>query len=165
MAKIPTSRVAFEAERDAWKCEHEKTDVRGFSAAHGTIYAKQCMICGERVGNWIKKDEAFRLVGQEPAPQDETLADMFVANVDAVRDAAQAEWWKNYNAYLETAEWKKRRDLVIRRDGNVCRGCLTNRATQVHHLTYEHVGAELLWELVAICDECHALAHPKDAHD
>jgi 5-methylcytosine-specific restriction endonuclease McrA len=33
------------------------------------------------------------------------------------------------------------------------------RATQVHHTTYKHVGNEFLWELRAICDECHDRFH------
>jgi 5-methylcytosine-specific restriction endonuclease McrA len=29
----------------------------------------------------------------------------------------------------------------------------------VHHLTYQNAGNEFLWELVAICRECHARYH------
>jgi len=32
-------------------------------------------------------------------------------------------------------------------------------ATEVHHLTYQHVGHEFLFELVAICRECHTRWH------
>ena len=37
----------------------------------------------------------------------------------------------------------------------MCEGCGVRRAAQVHHLTYEHVGDELLFELVAVCGQCH----------
>jgi 5-methylcytosine-specific restriction endonuclease McrA len=33
-------------------------------------------------------------------------------------------------------------------------GC-QSRATQVHHLTYRHLGNEPLFELMAICRDCH----------
>ena len=80
----------------------------------------------------------------------------------AIERARQnAEWWAWYNAYLLTPEWKRKRDLVMRRANRVCEGCGINSAIQVHHLTYEHVGNELLFELVAICHECHQIVHPE----
>ena len=32
-------------------------------------------------------------------------------------------------------------------------------ATQAHHLTYEHMGDEFLWELKAVCRPCHERWH------
>lgn len=61
--------------------------------------------------------------------------------------------------YLLTDGWKARRKLVMERAGWVCEGCRINRATQVHHLTYDNWGSEFLWELVAICGECHGRVH------
>jgi 5-methylcytosine-specific restriction endonuclease McrA len=51
------------------------------------------------------------------------------------------------------------RNRVIKRDGGLCRGCSEAPATQVHHLTYEHIGNEFDWELVAICRRCHQRYH------
>lgn len=53
---------------------------------------------------------------------------------------------------------------AVARARGVCEGCRSARATQVHHLTYQHAGhvvpgGELLWELVAVCDDCHDRAH------
>ena len=42
---------------------------------------------------------------------------------------------------------------------------MKNKATQVHHLTYQHVFAEFAFELVAVCDECHARLHPRNDND
>lgn len=47
----------------------------------------------------------------------------------------------------------------MQRAAHVCEGCRTARATEVHHLTYEHCGDEFLWELVAICRSCHERYH------
>ena len=33
--------------------------------------------------------------------------------------------------------------------------------TQCHHLTYENVGEEFLFELVALCSDCHERLHQK----
>jgi 5-methylcytosine-specific restriction endonuclease McrA len=50
--------------------------------------------------------------------------------------------------------------LVLQRANGHCEGCGQRKAVQVHHLTYEHVGQEFLWELRAVCSECHDRLHP-----
>lgn len=70
------------------------------------------------------------------------------------------EWQDWYRRYLQTAEWKERAESVMRRAGRMCEGCRKNPAIHVHHTTYAHVGAELLWELRAVCAQCHHRAHP-----
>jgi hypothetical protein len=75
------------------------------------------------------------------------------------RQQQQAEWRQWYEKYLQTDEWLDRRRRVLVRAGNVCEGCRQAPATQVHHLTYKHVGNEFLWELVAICRACHERYH------
>lgn len=64
-----------------------------------------------------------------------------------------------YNSYLNSLEWGGRRALVLRRAQDVCEGCLRRPAVMVHHLTYAHVGDELLFELRAICATCHEKCH------
>lgn len=64
-----------------------------------------------------------------------------------------------YRAYLESTEWQERRQKVLQRERFVCQGCRKERATEVHHLDYRHVGHELLFGLVALCDDCHRRAH------
>ena len=66
-------------------------------------------------------------------------------------------WWTWYDEYLQSTEWRARRQAVLERANFTCQGCGTRRATQVHHLTYVHAGHEMLWELVAICEPCHEL--------
>jgi len=69
------------------------------------------------------------------------------------------EWRDRYEKYLQSPEWKAKRRLVFKRCGGVCEGCGEIRATEVHHLTYEHLGNELLWELAAACRDCHERVH------
>ena len=68
-----------------------------------------------------------------------------------------------YVDYLRSDHWQDTRRRVLQRASGFCEGCQQRRATQVHHLTYTHVGAEFLWELVAICDACHSRLHDKPA--
>jgi 5-methylcytosine-specific restriction endonuclease McrA len=64
-----------------------------------------------------------------------------------------------YDKYLQSPYWLNRREKVLRRANGICEGCLTRPATMVHHLTYEHIGDELLFELRAICGRCHEKCH------
>jgi 5-methylcytosine-specific restriction endonuclease McrA len=70
-----------------------------------------------------------------------------------------AEWWTRYDAHLASDRWQELRRLVFKRDNGICQGCYTAPATQVHHLTYKNVCDEFLWELVAVCDDCHDRYH------
>lgn len=65
---------------------------------------------------------------------------------------------KDYRHHLTSSEWAETRRLAFERSGGLCEGCRRAKATQVHHLTYQHVGAELLFELVALCGDCHRRA-------
>lgn len=71
----------------------------------------------------------------------------------------QTEWRVKYEDYLQSEQWMYKREKVFERCKGLCEGCRENRATAVHHLTYDHLGKELLWELAAVCTECHEKAH------
>lgn len=71
------------------------------------------------------------------------------------RQAESNEWWRRYNLYLRSPEWRAKAALVLDRAHHRCEACGTRPATDVHHLTYKHVFDELLWELRAVCTECH----------
>jgi 5-methylcytosine-specific restriction endonuclease McrA len=81
------------------------------------------------------------------------------AQAEAEREQKRAEWFRRYNAYLKTPQWRTKSQMVLERASYRCEGCGMARATQAHHLTYDHVGDELLWELRAVCKGCHERAH------
>jgi hypothetical protein len=43
----------------------------------------------------------------------------------------------------------------LERDNYLCQACLTNRAEQIHHLTYNNIYDEPLYELLSVCKRCH----------
>lgn len=91
---------------------------------------------------------------------DGVLVEVARALADEWKRQHRREW---YHYYLTTDAWDRRRKAVLRRARNACEGCgRNNRPLQVHHMTYENVGDEFLWELRAVCDECHERCH---AHD
>jgi hypothetical protein len=138
-------------------------------ASNGTrLVAYQCLDCGQAASHWLKQASipnvtalpiwdasiAERIYAEQRRAREERI---FLAHGQA--EAANDEWWAKYNAYLRTPAWRARRSLVMQRAGGWCEGCRKQEATQVHHLTYAHVSDEFLWELVAICDDCHIRIH------
>ncbi len=70
-----------------------------------------------------------------------------------------------YDVYLASPEWQAKRAKILKRANGICEGCLERKATQVHHLTYEHVYHEFMFELIAVCDKCHARLHIENKDD
>jgi len=67
-----------------------------------------------------------------------------------------------YREYLSSDAWQAKRLAVLRRAKYTCEGCgAQNVALDIHHKTYERVGNEFLWDLVAACRTCHAKVHGK----
>lgn len=153
-------------------CEHGHNDIRKFTCSNGTIqYVKQCLLCGEKVGNPIKKEDAFKARGALDfiLPFEELLRERMrfddVASrreaYESARAANKMEFVQRYSEYLSSEKWRRKRNAVINRAGGVCEGCLETDAEVVHHTTYAHWGNELLFELVALCHNCHDRAHGK----
>jgi hypothetical protein len=64
--------------------------------------------------------------------------------------------------YLKTDDWKRKRSLVLKRDGRRCIIC-GGPATQVHHKKYapRNIGREPIDWLISVCDSCHKKQHEK----
>jgi 5-methylcytosine-specific restriction endonuclease McrA len=70
-----------------------------------------------------------------------------------------SHWKRWYAAYQLSDAWRDRRRKVLERANHLCEACRERRATEVHHLHYMRVGYEPLFDLVAICRECHETLH------
>lgn len=68
-----------------------------------------------------------------------------------------------YDQYLQTPEWRQRRDRALARASWRCQRlpCAAQRALEVHHRTYERLGAELDADLEVLCGRCHRAEHVK----
>jgi 5-methylcytosine-specific restriction endonuclease McrA len=60
-----------------------------------------------------------------------------------------------YKIYIGSDKWKAIRLKVLKRDNNLCQACLEAPANDVHHLTYDNFGDELMYELISVCRDCH----------
>jgi hypothetical protein len=133
------------------------------------MYTKQCLKCGTNVGGWISHDKIdhrnqYNLV-------DENLKKIYWENRSNLyneltklkQEIERDNFFKGYDVYLQSEQWKEKRRLVINRCGGICEGCRKKNVTQVHHLTYRNWGNEFLFELVGLCYECHQRIHSKVA--
>ena len=138
-----------------------------FVKRNTSIWA-QCLICGEPIiPHALPKKDIPDSALVDISTWDEQLRTdcrnrRFAAwkeDKDKEREKQKAEWDEWYQQYLLSDEWHHKRCLVLQRDKTVCRGCLRSGAEVIHHLTYDHVGDELLFELVALCRACHERIH------
>jgi hypothetical protein len=65
-----------------------------------------------------------------------------------------------HRQYLRTPEWRRTRAAALLRAGNACSLDVTHTdGLEVHHRTYERLGAELSSDLAVLCRSCHQLHH------
>ena len=66
----------------------------------------------------------------------------------------------SYRLYLQTPEWRRTRAAALMRAGERCALDATHAGPcDVHHNSYDRLGAELAGDLIVLCRECHELHH------
>lgn len=164
----------MEPERD---CNHESRQLRWRKIESGLntyrMFVYQCQACGVASTPIAAKSLTYgQKHGAETTEFDAGLRQRWIEEQNAKRqleiDERQAErersWVERqefYHDYINSSpEWKERARLCIKlAPGGVCQGCGKRPPTQAHHLTYKHLGAEFLWELKAVCRDCHKRVH------
>jgi hypothetical protein len=169
---MTTTTNTTEQTESAPQCTCDFTAIRRRVLSHGVAtYVVQCLGCGRQIRS-VKKDSYEVRMLADVLPFDDTLRKEWDAGQrrfyqarQEARELAQAnketDWWKRYDAYLKTTAWRLKRQAVLTRANNWCEGCAARPAIEVHHKTYEHMGNELLFELVAVCRPCHRILHPE----
>lgn len=82
------------------------------------------------------------------------LRERLKSKLSTIRKAA-------YQDYLKTDEWQTRRQQRLQYDNHKCKFC-KKTATQVHHLTYDRIYNESLYDLISVCKDCHEYIHLLD---
>jgi 5-methylcytosine-specific restriction endonuclease McrA len=149
-------------------CEHTSYELRDYPTSNGGWQRKpQCLICGQAVGKPEKREKSISVPhwdmerratweGECRLRQEEIETTLISRTA-----SLEAGGYDCYEEYLRSSEWKERRELVIKRDGGLCQACLSEQATEVHHLTYDQIFKEYLFDLVAVCRNCHERLHNK----
>lgn len=164
------------AEWSRQECEHkiERQELRrGTNKGGAPVVRKQCLDCGARIGDPIKRpnnvhelpefDDAMHEAYRAERKTEKEKIDQKYIDIQLRRWKGNEKGGYYYNqareAYIISAKWKKRRRLVIERAKGLCEGCRETDATEVHHLSDENLGNEFLFELVALCSDCHSRVH------
>lgn len=67
---------------------------------------------------------------------------------------------QQYHEYLQSEEWKQKREKRKCADLYECAICGSQTALNVHHLNYDNVGNEdIETDLITLCHKCHAMLH------
>jgi hypothetical protein len=164
-------------DRTVIDCDHKRTLLVVRTLANASkAYYMQCQRCGGVASPAISKAKASELLQQAnnslefcPPWNDKLGRDWNAKRTEAYESARlermasfedeRIEHTERYQAYLLTPEWRTKRAAVMDRADGLCEGCRAADATEVHHTTYKHIFNELLFELVALCRDCHERAH------
>ena len=126
-------------------------------------YVRQCIQCG-KTSQPVKATVALaELNGHVATKYDNELESNWYTRKSKEYGEARKRYRKkrvdSYGDYLSSDIWKKKRNKVMERANGICEGCGDSPAVEVHHISYEHVEHEFLFELVAVCSECHDRIH------
>lgn len=68
-----------------------------------------------------------------------------------------------YISYLNSSSWRTRRRRALELANWRCSRCGSKRDLQVHHTSYERLGAEWDQDLEVLCADCHEAHHEAEA--
>jgi hypothetical protein len=166
----PELQYDISAHQQKYECPHTEKVLTRRKAGNAQIQVRQqCTKCGSAVGVALKQQPEHTGLPSF----DETIFPKFEKQKNSQRLAIlkrhhllevkrDASYQKEYDDYLSSPIWKDKRAKVLSRANGKCEGCLEATATEVHHLTYKNIYKEFLFELVAVCNECHKRLHPKE---
>lgn len=157
-----------------FRCECEESELRVMSCRGGSKqYRPQCLQCGRSAGQPIKKPAYHKHLKGFDVDLINAWEDGNSAAIKEYQDFLRVNptryhvicsWHELYDQYLDSDEWKSKRELILIRDDYSCQSC-DQPAQAVHHKNYHSVGDEDLECLISICFPCHENIHfPKGAH-
>lgn len=137
-------------------CKCERKELRWAMASNNVKYYRyQCVNCFRQSQNVSK---VYAKGNERPLVVVQGDAWNSPEKIQERVELARARWQQRENeriAYMQTPKWRAKREAVMRRDNGVCQACLSARASDVHHLTYNHLFDEPLFDLIAVCRPCH----------
>jgi 5-methylcytosine-specific restriction endonuclease McrA len=168
--EIP-ERPVYEVVREEFACACSETVVRKKVDKLGrTGYLRQCLECGETTA-LLKHAEIPFSERMRAGPIDEEIGSrrrerMRARQSELYEEQSRERRWQyeqdrlaELEAYYETPWWRSRSQARLELDKYRCQARLPHclgAASQVHHVSYKHLGAEPLFDLASVCEPCHA---------
>lgn len=165
-------------------CKHTKSTPKKWFRTDGIQYVKsQCDECGIRHGQLLltsqhknaqRGDEnqhlnrhvvnqlTYTIYTEVATKISNEIKQKQPKNTPAPEKNKTTKRQKRYQTYMSSDAWRQKRLLVLERDLHKCtarmKGC-TIKANHVHHVSYEFLGDEPLWDLQSVCVNCHRRIH------
>ena len=99
--------------------------------------------------------DAFERFTEVSKKHHQTWDSRYALGLNQPERSFSERWWELYNQYLASPEWNSKKIRVRARDYGRCQLCRSDSFLDVHHLTYNRVGDEALFDLVTLCRHCH----------
>jgi len=87
------------------------------------------------------------------------LIDLYSKLVKPIKVKATKNRKEEYQKYLKSSAWRKKREELFVLRGKRCEKCSNENYLQIHHLTYERIFNERLEDLKILCKGCHSNEH------
>lgn len=155
------------AEHSEKSCKHENQHLVRHVIRGGSKQVKmQCLTCGATLGQAVSQKSAPENIPDADYSLQQKYKNQRALDYNAIfrkhfqiQKSKISKWDSEYQDYLKSSEWREKRELVIRRAGNICEGCGKAPIEEIHHLTYTRVKREMLFDLVGVCKSCHDKIH------
>lgn len=66
-----------------------------------------------------------------------------------------------YSKYIVSESWKNFTKRFYKKNKKECASCSGKTEIDIHHMTYERLGHELMEDVVALCNDCHFSFHER----
>lgn len=120
-----------------------------------------------------KKKVVFKLLAkQENIPNgiklDDFILELYISKksifgqkgVRKINRATQKKHsYKKYLKYINSAEWRRKREDAFVFHGKMCGHCGSTKQLEVHHTTYKNLFNEPMGDLMVLCHLCHKKVH------
>jgi len=151
--------------RDSFACEHEKKEIFYiYCSDMRKQFAFYCLNCGQKIGGPLAFEYVDTVTSKETVKEyDRQIQEKHRQKIEATTrnliEQFESEKHEHYQEYLQSENWRKKRQMVLARARGICEGCGLNQPYEAHHLTYARCGDEMLFDLVALCSSCHRKLH------
>lgn len=134
------------------------------------ILRKQCLDCGylnslNYKRSFVKDFDSLPYHDKvlREKQRDIAIKKSYIKSVLFYYSQKHFERQKNYyrNVYLNSKEWKEKRELIMSFYNWICQKC-GEKATDLHHVTYDNIFKEKFEDLQPLCRYCHENEHQEN---
>lgn len=144
-------------------CTHKNLKIVKCQMADGRFFkSNMCINCLKNFGNVKKTENEYMYVGYEERQElREKIQTEYYSLFKSVME--NKKYFKlDYYEYLQTEEWKIKRNQRLKIDNYTCQNCGIHTNLQVHHLDYSTIFNESMNDLITMCKPCHFKLHEND---